>query len=163
MTLLLLVQVDKTEAEGPEAEEAIARITQQGPSTSQAEDEEPSSSDFHPSKPTTSALAEHDAAFPAIGSMNGINAPGKTAAANGSASVVATIGDESVAPGALDAALETAPSSVSVSFTVGEDGEDVLVALSLDGADRYASTHALHMQYMSCMYAMLSACIGVSA
>ena len=132
------MQVDRTEAEGPEAEEAIARITQQGPSTSQGEDEESPSSNYPPSKPTTSAIAEHDAAFPAIGSMNGIAAPGKAAATNGhgNASVAATIGDESTAPGARDSGLETAPSSVSVSFTVGEDGEDVLVALSLDGGDR---------------------------
>lgn len=70
--------------------------------------------------------------------MNGISAPGKHATANGSASVAATMGEDSLAPGQLDAALETAPSSVSVSFTVGEDGEDVLVALSLDSIDRYA-------------------------
>lgn len=129
------MQVDRREAEGPEAEAAIANITQQPPSSSEQED---SSSQPHASKPTTSALAEHDAAFPAIGSMSGVSASGKPAA-NGikAASVVATIGDESTAPGALDAALETAPSSVSVSFTVGEDGEDVLVALSLDNADRY--------------------------
>lgn len=126
--------VDREEVSGPEAEAAIARITQQPPSTAQQDSPSP---DPHASKPTTSALAEHDAAFPAIGAMNGIAAPGKTgAAANGTASVVATIGDESTyAPGALDAALETMPSAVSVCLTVGDEGEDVLVALTLDGAD----------------------------
>lgn len=122
---------------GPEAEAAIAQITQQPPSTPQ---QGTSSPDPHASKPTTSALAEHDAAFPAIGAMNGIAAPGKgSAVVNGSASVVATIGDESTyAPGALDTALETMPSAVSVSLTVDEAGEDVMVALTLDGADRYS-------------------------
>ena len=63
--------------------------------------------------------------------------PGKsTPAVNGSASVVATIGDESTGPGALDAALETAPSSVSVCLTVGDEGEDVLVALTLDAVEK---------------------------
>lgn len=119
---------------GPEAEAAIARITQQPPATPQGA----STPDPHASKPTTSALAEHDAAFPAIGTMNGTAGPGKSApAVNGSASVVATIGDESTyAPGALDTALETAPSSVSVCLTVGDEGDDVLVALTLDGAER---------------------------
>lgn len=136
-----LVQVDKAEVSGPEAEAAIARITQQPPSTPQ---QGTSASDPHASKPTTSALAEHDAAFPAIGAMNGIAAPGKSGAAvNGSASVVATIGDESTyAPGALDAALETAPSAVSVSLTVGDEGKDVLVALTLDGAEGYVPYQA---------------------
>lgn len=126
--------VDKEEVSGPEAEAAIARITQQAPSTPQHGN---TPSDPHASKPTTSALAEHDAAFPAIGAMNGIAAPGKSGSAvNGSASVVATIGDESTfAPGALDTALETMPSAVSVSLTVGDEGEDVLLALTLDGAE----------------------------
>ena len=130
-----LLQVDKEEVSGPEAEAAIARITQQAPSTPQHGN---TPSDPHASKPTTSALAEHDAAFPAIGAMNGIAAPGKSGSAvNGSASVVATIGDESTfAPGALDTALETMPSAVSVSLTVGDEGEDVLLALTLDGAER---------------------------
>lgn len=123
--------VNREEVSGPEAEAAIARITQQPPNPSVG-----SSSDPQASKPTTSALAEHDAAFPAIGAMNGIAGPGKsTPAVNGSASVVATIGDESTGPGALDAALETAPSSVSVCLTVGDEGEDVLVALTLDAVE----------------------------
>ena len=131
-----LLQVNREEVSGPEAEAAIARITQLPPSTPPQDSPSP---DPHASKPTTSALAEHDAAFPAIGAMNGIAAPGKNGAAvNGTASVVATIGDESTyAPGALDAALETMPSAVSVCLTVGDEGEDVLVALTLDGADRY--------------------------
>lgn len=153
------MQVDRKEAEGPEAEEAISRITQEGPSTSQEDADTPPLS-FHTSKPTTSAIAEHDAAFPAIGSMNGVSAPAKAAAANGSASVVVTIGDESVAPGALDAALETAPSSVSVSFTVGEDGEDVLVALSLDSVDRYVEVSVSHgSQSHACMHACVRPCM----
>ena len=131
----MVSQVKHEEVTGPEAEAAIAQITQQPPTTPQ----EGSSSDPHASKPTTSALAEHDAAFPAIGAMNGTAGPGKNpAAANGSTSVVATLGDDSVyAPGALDN-LETAPSSVSVCLTVDGEGEDVLVALTLDSAQRYA-------------------------
>lgn len=131
----MVSQVKHEEVTGPEAEAAIAQITQQPPATPQEE----SRSDPHASKPTTSALAEHDAAFPAIGAMNGSAGPGKSpAAANGGASVVATLGDESAyAPGALDT-LETAPSSVSVCLTVGDEGQDVLVALTLDGAQRYA-------------------------
>lgn len=131
----LVSQVKHEEVTGPEAEAAIAQITQQPPTAPQ----EGSSSDPHASKPTTSALAEHDAAFPAIGAMNGTAGPGKSpAAVNGGTSVVATLGDDSAyAPGALDN-LETAPSSVSVCLTVGDEGEDVLVALTLDGAQRYA-------------------------
>ena len=131
----MVSQVKHEEVTGPEAEAAIAQITQQPPATPQEEFR----SDPHASKPTTSALAEHDAAFPAIGAMNGSAGPGKSpAAANGGASVVATLGDESAyAPGALDT-LETAPSSVSVCLTVGDEGQDVLVALTLDGAQRYA-------------------------
>ena len=126
--------MNREEVSGPEAEAAIARITQQPPSPPQQD----SPSDPQASKPTTSALAEHDAAFPAIGAMNGIAAPVKSGTPlNGSASVVATIGDESAcAPGALDGALETAPSAVSVCLTVGDEGEDVLVAFSLNGAGR---------------------------
>ena len=60
-------QVNREEVSGPEAEAAIARITQQPPNPSEG-----SSSDPQASKPPTSALAEHDAAFPAIGAMNGI-------------------------------------------------------------------------------------------
>lgn len=129
------------EVTGPEAEAAIAQITQQPPDKPQ----EGSTLPPHASKPTTSALAEHDAAFPAIGAMNGIAGPGKHAATmNGSASVVVTVGDD--APGTLDTALETAASSVSVCLTVGDEGEDVLVALTLDGADRYViSVRALHL------------------
>lgn len=120
------------EVTGPEAEAAIAQITQQPPDSPQ----EGSAPDSHASKPTTSALAEHDAAFPAIGAMNGLAGPGKSAsAANGSASVVATVGDD--APGTLDSALETALSSVSVCLTVGDEGENVVVALTLDGIERY--------------------------
>ena len=129
-----MVQVKLEDVTGPEAEAAIAQITQQPPADPQGA----STPDPHASKPTTSALAEHDAAFPAIGTINGIAGPGKSpAAVNGAASVVATIGDESTyAPGALDAALETAPSSVSVSLTVGDEGDDVQVALTLDGTER---------------------------
>lgn len=136
LTAHMVSQVKHEEVTGPEAEEAIAQITQQPPSTSQ----EGSGSDPHASKPTTSALAEHDAAFPAIGAINGNAGPNKSpAAVNGGTSVVATIGDESVyAAGTLDTALETALSSVSVCLTVGDEGEDVLVALTLDGAQRYA-------------------------
>lgn len=71
------MQVDRSEAEGPDAQAQIARlVTQQGP---QAE-------------PTASALAEHDAAFPAIG--QGLKADGipKTVPRD-SASVAATTGD----------------------------------------------------------------------
>ena len=131
----MVSQVNHEEATGPEAEAAIAQITQQPPATPQEE----SGSDPHASKPTTSALAEHDAAFPVIGAINGTAGAGKSpAAVNGGASVVATLGDESAyAPGVLDT-LDTAPSSVSVCLTVGDEGEDVLVALTLDGAQRYA-------------------------
>ncbi|KAL3151875.1 hypothetical protein ABBQ38_012836 [Trebouxia sp. C0009 RCD-2024] len=122
--------VKHDEVTGPEAEAAIAQITQQPPDSPQ----EGSAPDSHASKPTTSALAEHDAAFPAIGAMNGLAGPGKSAsAANGSASVVATVGDD--APGTLDSALETALSSVSVCLTVGDEGENVVVALTLDGIE----------------------------
>ena len=136
LTVHTVSQVKHEEVTGPEAEEAIAQITQQPPSTPQ----EGSNSDPHASKPTTSALAEHDAAFPAIGAINGNAGPNKSpAAVNGGTSVVATIGDEAAyAAGTLDTALETAPSSVSVCLTVGDEGEDVLVALTLDGAQRYA-------------------------
>ena len=71
------LQVDRSEVEGPDAQAQIARlVTQQGP---QAE-------------PTASALAEHDAAFPAIG--QGLKADGipKTVPRD-SASVAATTGD----------------------------------------------------------------------
>lgn len=129
------------EVMGPEAEAAIAQITQQPPDTPQ----EGYAPDSHASKPTTSALAEHDAAFPAIGAINGLAGPGKSAsAANGSASVVVTVGDD--APGILDCTLETALSSVSVCLTVGDEGENVLVALTLDGVDRCVMVaQALHM------------------
>ena len=69
--------MDRSEAEGPDAQAQIARlVTQQGP---QAE-------------PTASALAEHDAAFPAIG--QGLKADGipKTVPRD-SASVAATTGN----------------------------------------------------------------------
>lgn len=133
------LQVDREEVSGPEAEAAIARITQRPPSVPEGAVLDPHVS---ASKPTASALAEHDAAFPAIGALNGMAGPGKSPEAmNGSASVVATIGEGSVAgPGALDAVLDTAPSSVSVCLTVGDEGEDVLVALTLDRAERCAST-----------------------
>ena len=71
--------MDRSEAEGPDAQAQIARlVTQQGP---QAE-------------PTASALAEHDAAFPAIG--QGLKADGipKTVPRErDSASVAATTGN----------------------------------------------------------------------
>ena len=156
INVLHMLQVKHEEVTGPEAEAAIAQITQQPPASPQ----EGSAPDPHASKPTTSALAEHDAAFPAIGAMNGTAGPGKSpTAVNGSVSVVATIGDESTyAPGALDTALETAPSSVSVCLTVGDEGEEVLVALTLDDAERLGNASALSCFSMLCPAACPAPC-----
>ena len=91
--------MDRSEAEGPDAQDQIARlVTQQGP---QAE-------------PTASALAEHDAAFPAIG--QGLKADGipKTVPRD-SASVAATTGDRGCQ---MLSGLTTACGCMAVVFVV---------------------------------------------
>jgi hypothetical protein len=137
--------VDPEEVKGPEAEAAIAQISNEGPLPDDTH-AEADSAEGHSSptklpngipvaKPTESTIAEHDAAFPAIGSST---SPAKKAApatspTKPSASVVSTAG------GSTSRLEEPLPSGVSLTLSVDED-DIVSVSVEANGtADSAAS------------------------